>query len=117
PLDGKRKVGSIGRAMPRQEVKVVNDAGEELPPGEKGELIVKGPNVMLGYLKREEETKETLKDGWLHTGDVGYRDEDGYFYIVDRKKDLIIRGGMNIYPKQIEEVIYEIGDVLEAAVV
>jgi len=117
PLDGKRKVGSIGKAMPRQEVKVVNDAGEELPPGEKGELVVKGPNVMLGYFKREEETRETLKDGWLHTGDIGYRDEDGYFYIVDRKKDLIIRGGMNIYPKQVEEVIYEIGDVLEAAVV
>src|SRR5699024_9523437 len=82
-----------------------------------GELLVKGPNVMRGYLKNETETKETLRDGWLHTGDLGYYDEDGYFYIVDRKKELIIRGGMNIYPKQIEEVIYQLSDIVEVAVI
>jgi len=117
PIDGQRKVGSIGKAMPRQQVKVVDEQGREVPVGEKGELIVKGPNVMQGYLKREDETKKTLVNGWLHTGDIGYQDEDGYFYIVDRKKDLIIRGGMNIYPKQVEEVLYQLDDVLEAAVV
>ena len=117
PVDGQRKVGSIGKPMPPQQVKVVNDKGEEVPQGQLGELIVKGPNVMQGYLNREEETKKTLKDGWLYTGDIGYQDEDGYFYIVDRKKDMIIRGGMNIYPRQIEEVIYQIPDVLEAAVI
>lgn len=117
PIDGKRKVGSIGKAMKGQEVKVVDDNGDEVPVGEKGELIVRGPNVMKGYFKRPEETEKTLKDGWLYTGDIGYRDEDGYFYIVDRKKDMIIRGGMNIYPKQIEEVLYQLDGVLEVAVI
>lgn len=117
PIDGKRKVGSIGRVLPGQQLKVVDEDGVEVKPGEKGELIVKGPNVMQGYLKREKDTNETLKDGWLYTGDIGYQDEEGYFFIVDRKKDLIIRGGMNIYPKQIEEVIYQIPEVLEAAVI
>jgi len=117
PVDGQRKVGSIGKPMPHQQVKVVNDEGKEVPPGELGELIVKGPNVMQGYLNREDETKNTLKDGWLYTGDIGYQDPDGFLYIVDRKKDMIIRGGMNIYPKQIEEVLYQIPDVLEVAVI
>ncbi|WP_096200686.1 class I adenylate-forming enzyme family protein [Bacillus sp. FJAT-45350] len=117
PIDGKRKVGSIGRVLTGQQLQVVDEEGSEVPTGEKGELIIKGPNVMQGYLKRDDETKKTLKDGWLYTGDIGYKDEDGFFYIVDRKKDLIIRGGMNIYPKQIEEILYQIPEVLEAAVV
>lgn len=117
PLDGKRKVGSIGKAMKGQEIKVVDHDGKEIPTGEKGELIVRGANVMKGYYKREDETKKTLKDGWLYTGDIGYQDEDGFYYIVDRKKDMIIRGGMNIYPKQIEEVLYQLPGVLEVAVI
>lgn len=117
PLDGMRKVGSIGIAMPGQEVRVVDEHGDEVPRGTKGELAVKGPNVMSGYLKRESETQQTLKNGWLYTGDIGYEDDDGYFYIVDRKKDVIIRGGMNVYPKQIEDVLYEMPDIIEAAVI
>lgn len=117
PLDGTRKIGSIGLPIVGQEVRVKDDHGNFLGPNEIGELVVKGPNVMEGYLNDEEETRKTIQDGWLHTGDLGYYDEDGYFYIVDRKKDLIIRGGMNIYPKQIEEVIHEIADVTEVAVV
>lgn len=117
PVDGTRKVGSIGLPLPGQAVKVVNERGEELGPGEIGELIVKGENVMVGYHKNLEATRETVRDGWLYTGDVGYRDADGYFYIVDRKKDMIIRGGMNIYPRQIEEVIYRLPEVAEAAVI
>ncbi|WP_408010344.1 class I adenylate-forming enzyme family protein [Pseudalkalibacillus sp. A8] len=117
PLDGKRKVGSIGKPLDKQSLKVVDESGEEVPIGEYGELTVKGPNVMKGYLRNEEETRKVLNNGWLSTGDIGYQDEDGYFYIVDRKKDMIIRGGMNIYPKQIEEIIFQLPDVLEAAVI
>ncbi|EGL81968.1 AMP-dependent synthetase and ligase [Caldalkalibacillus thermarum TA2.A1] len=117
PLDGKRKVGSIGLALPGQTVKVVDEQGQEVPRGERGELIVKGENIMVGYLNNPEATCETIKDGWLYTGDIGYQDEEGYFYIVDRKKDLIIRGGINIYPKEIEEVIYRLKEVREAAVI
>ncbi|HLS67188.1 MAG TPA: AMP-binding protein [Pseudogracilibacillus sp.] len=117
PLDGTRKIGSIGLPIVGQEVRVKDDAGNFLAANEIGELVVKGPNVMEGYLNNEEETERTIQDGWLHTGDLGYYDEDGYLYIVDRKKDLIIRGGMNIYPKQIEEVIHEIRDVVEVAVI
>ncbi|MGP4078618.1 class I adenylate-forming enzyme family protein [Pseudalkalibacillus sp. R45] len=117
PLDGKRKVGSIGIPLDKQSLKVVDESGETLPTGEYGELMVKGPNVMKGYFRNEDETRKVLKEGWLSTGDIGYQDEDGYFYIVDRKKDMVIRGGMNIYPKQIEEVIFQLSDVLETAVI
>lgn len=117
PLGRKRKVGSIGLPLPGQKVRVVDENGIFLPPKQIGELIIKGPNVMQGYVNNEEETKKTIRDGWLYTGDLGYYDEEGYFFIVDRKKELIIRGGMNVYPKQIEEVLYQLPDVIETAVI
>ncbi|WGY00214.1 AMP-binding protein [Nocardioides sp. QY071] len=117
PLDGPRKPGTVGIALPGQEVAVVSPSGEHLPPGARGEVVIRGANVMRGYLGRPEETAKVIKDGWLHTGDVGIVDEDGYLRIVDRIKDLIIRGGENIYPKEIEECLYAHPAVLEAAVV
>ncbi len=117
PLYGKRKVGSIGLPFPSVDAYAADPEGKELPPGEVGELVLKGPNVMLGYWNRPEETAQTLKDGWLFTGDVARMDEEGYFYIVDRKKDMIIAGGYNIYPREVEEVLYQHPAVKEAAVV
>ncbi|MDQ0162710.1 fatty acid--CoA ligase family protein [Aeribacillus alveayuensis] len=117
PLDRPRKPGSIGTNITNVVNKVVNELGEELPPGEVGELIVRGPNVMKGYYKMPEETSHTLRNGWLYTGDLAKMDEEGYFYIVDRKKDLIIVGGYNVYPREVEEVLYNHPDVVEAAVV
>lgn len=115
---GMRKKGSIGIPFPDTDARVVNpDTGEELPPGEVGELIVKGPQVMQGYWKRPEETSRTLRDGWLYTGDMARMDEDGFFYILDRKKDMIIAGGFNIYPREVEEVLYEHPAVQDAAVI
>jgi long-chain acyl-CoA synthetase len=116
PLDRERKPGSIGTSIIHVENKIVNDLGEEVPIGEVGELIVRGPNVMKGYYKMPEETKKTIKDGWLYTGDLARMDEDGYFYIVDRKKDMIIVGGYNVYPREVEEVFYQHPDIVEAAV-
>lgn len=113
--DRPRVKGSIGVPWPDTEVRIVSmDTGELMPVGEIGEIIIKGPQVMKGYWNRPDATEETLKDGWLSTGDLGYMDENGYFYIVDRKKDMIIAGGYNIYPREIEEVLYEHPDVLEA---
>lgn len=117
PLDRPRKAGSIGTSIIHVENKVVDENGEEVPVGEVGELIVRGPNVMKGYYKMPEETAATLKDGWLYTGDMARVDEDGYFYIVDRKKDLILVGGYNVYPREVEEVLYSHPKVAEAAVV
>ena len=117
PIYGVRKTGSIGLPLPSVDAKIVDDEGRPLPTGEAGELAVKGPNVMLGYWNRPEETAQTLKDGWLFTGDVARMDEEGYFYIVDRKKDMIIAGGFNIYPREVEEVLYQHPAVKEAAVV
>ncbi|MGB9734787.1 MAG: class I adenylate-forming enzyme family protein [bacterium] len=117
PLNGVRKIGSIGKALPGQDVKVVDDNGKELGPNEIGEIVIRGGAVMKRYHKRPEETSQTIVDGWLHTGDIGYMDNDGYFYIVDRKKDLIIRGGENIYPKEIENVLYEYPKIMDAAVI
>jgi long-chain acyl-CoA synthetase len=97
-----RKMGSTGIPMPGVEVKIVDHQDNQLPAGQQGEIVVKGPNVMLGYYKRPAETAETLRGGWLHTGDVGYRDEDGYLFITDRTKDMIIKGGYNIYPSEVE---------------
>mgnify|MGYP000672271918 CR=1 FL=1 len=117
PTKGAYKVGSVGIPMEGVEVKVVDEEGKELARGEVGELIVKGPNVMKGYYNKPEETEKVLKDGWLYTGDMVYVDDDGYIFIVGRKKDLIIRGGFNIYPREIEEVLVSHPLISEAAVV
>ena len=112
--DRERIKGSIGIPWPDTDAAVFSmQTGEMLPPNEIGEICVKGPQVMKGYWNRPEETEMTLKDGWLLTGDLGYMDEKGYFYVVDRKKDMIIAGGFNIYPREIEEVLYEHPDVQE----
>ncbi|MDN7243478.1 fatty acid--CoA ligase family protein [Planococcus sp. N028] len=117
PLDRERKAGSIGTSIVNVENKVVNELGDEVAVGEVGELIVRGPNVMKGYYKMPEETNAAIRNGWLYTGDLARIDEDGYLYIVDRKKDLIIVGGYNVYPREVEEVLFAHPDVLEAAVV
>jgi long-chain acyl-CoA synthetase len=117
PLGGKRKIGSIGLPYEGQPMKIFDDNDNEVPTGSVGEIVIRGPNVMKGYYNNPEATAETLRNGWLHTGDLGYVDEDGYFFIVGRKKEMIIRGGENIYPKEIEEVIYRHPAVREAAVV
>ena len=115
--DRERKAGSIGTPIRDVEMKVVDEDDNELPAGEVGEIVVRGPNVMKGYWNREDATEEVLRGGWLHTGDMAKTDEDGYFFIVDRKKDMIIRGGYNVYPREVEEVLYEHPAVREAAVV
>ncbi|HSP21067.1 MAG TPA: long-chain-fatty-acid--CoA ligase [Planococcus sp. (in: firmicutes)] len=111
------KIGSVGEALPLTEIRVVDEFGEPLPFGQVGEIAVKGPQVMKGYLRNEEATHQAIKNGWLHSGDLGKFDEDGLLYIVDRKKDMIIRGGENVYPVEVEEVLYQIPQLLEAAVV
>jgi len=117
PLEGLKKVGSIGLPMKGTEMRIVGDAGSALPPGKEGEIVIRGPMLMKGYWNKPEETAEILRDGWLHTGDVGYADEDGYFWITDRKKDLIIKAGENISPRVIEEVLFKHPKVSEAAVI
>ena len=107
--DGKIRIGSIGVPIPHVAVKIAGPDGKELEPCERGELLVKGPNVMLGYLNRPEATADTVADGWLHTGDVGYIDEDGFVFLVDRLKDLIISSGENVYPREIEEAAKRCG--------
>ncbi len=114
---GERKIGSVGKPLPGQEIRIVDDRGAEIPAGRSGEIVIRGENVMAGYYQNPEATKEVLKDGWLHTGDIGYKDVEGYIFIVDRKKDMLIRGGENIYPKEIEHILYEHSKVVEAAVV
>lgn len=116
PLDRPRKPGSIGTSIMNVENKIVNELGEEVPNGGVGELIVHGPNVMKGYYKMPEETEVTIRDGWLYTGDLARMDDEGYIYIVDRKKDLILVGGYNVYPREVEEIIYNHPDVVEVAV-
>jgi long-chain acyl-CoA synthetase len=117
PYYGARKPGSIGLPVRGQQMKIVNPDGARVEDGELGEIVVKGPNVMAGYLRNPEATAKAIHDGWLYTGDVGYVDSDGYFFIVDRAKDMIIRGGENIYPREIEEVLYTHAGVLECAVI
>jgi long-chain acyl-CoA synthetase len=117
PLGGKRKVGSIGLPYKGQPMKIFDDNDNEAPTGTVGEIVVRGPNVMKGYYNNPEATADTLRNGWLHTGDLGYVDEDGYFFIVGRKKEMIIRGGENIYPKEIEEVVYRHPAIREATIV
>jgi long-chain acyl-CoA synthetase len=115
--DRKHKPGSIGTPIRDVRMRVVDGEDHEVPQGEVGEIVIRGPNVMKGYWQRPEATAEAIRDGWFHTGDLARVDEDGYFYIVDRKKDLIIRGGYNVYPREIEEVLYEHPAIAEAAVI
>jgi O-succinylbenzoate-CoA ligase len=117
PITGPRKPGTVGLPLPGQTVAVMGADGELLGRGASGEVVIQGPNVMRGYLGRPEATAQTIVDGWLHTGDVGYLDADGYLVLVDRIKDMIIRGGENIYPKEIENVLHTHSAVLETAVV
>jgi long-chain acyl-CoA synthetase len=117
PHDGRSKVGSMGMPLQNTDARIEDENGNPLPVGEAGELVVRGPQIMKGYWRREVDTADVLKDGWLRTGDVARMDEDGWFYIVDRKKDLIITGGENIYPREVEEVLFEHPKVKEVAVV
>ncbi len=115
--DRERKPGSIGTPIDGVEMKVVDDEDNEVPQGQVGEIVIRGHNVMKGYWQRPDATSDVIRGGWFHSGDMARVDEDGYFFIVDRKKDLIIRGGFNVYPREIEEVIYEHPSVREAAVI
>ncbi len=119
PLGGDRKVGSIGIALPDTDCKIVDlDLGvEEKSFGEIGELVIQGPQVMAGYWKLPQETADTLREGWLYTGDIARMDEDGYVFVVDRKKDMIISSGYNVYPREIDEVLYEHPKVLDAVAI
>ena len=117
PIGGERKISSVGRVVPDVEMKIMDDQGRELPQGQMGEICVRGPNVMKGYWNRPDDTRESFWGDWFKTGDLGYVDADGYFYIVDRKKDMIIVNGMNVYPRIIEEALFKHPAVKEAAVV
>jgi long-chain acyl-CoA synthetase len=117
-IDRPKKIGSIGRPIWGVDFKLAGDDGKDVTEnGKPGEICIRGHNVMKGYLKKPEATAETLKDGWFHTGDVATRDDDGFYFIVDRKKDMILRGGFNVYPREIEEVLYGHPAVAEAAVI
>jgi long-chain acyl-CoA synthetase len=112
-----RKAGSIGRPLFATEMRVVDDQDQDVPQGEPGEIVVRGHSVMKGYYKRPEATAEAMRGGWFHTGDIAYKDPDGYYFIVDRKKDMILRGGYNVYPRELEEVLMTHPDVSLAAVI
>jgi long-chain acyl-CoA synthetase len=114
--DRERKAGSIGTPIEGVEMRVVGEDDQPLPQGEVGEIVIRGHNIMKGYWQRPDATAEAMRGGWFHSGDMARTDEDGYFYIVDRKKDLIIRGGYNVYPREVEEVLYEHPKIREAAV-
>jgi long-chain acyl-CoA synthetase len=117
PLGGTIKDGSIGIPVPSTEVRIVDDEGNPLPVGQPGEIVARGPQIMRGYWQRPDETAKTLKDGWLHTGDIAEMDDDGYFRIVDRKKDMILVSGFNVYPNEVEECIAELPNVREVAAI
>ncbi|WP_078427728.1 long-chain-fatty-acid--CoA ligase [Alkalihalobacterium alkalinitrilicum] len=117
PLNGIKKVGSVGLPIPGISIKVLDTNDNEVSKEEVGEIIFTGPNVMQGYYNKQEETAKTIKNGWVYTGDLGYIDQDGYLYIKDRKKEMIIKGGYNVYPREIEEVLYQHPDMVECAVV
>ena len=112
----KYKLGSIGTPIENVEMKIVDANGMEVPPGKLGEILVRGPNVMFGYWNRPFETAQVIKNGWFHTGDIGRMDEDGYFYIVDRLKDMINISGFKVYPAEVENVIYQHPAIAEVAV-
>jgi long-chain acyl-CoA synthetase len=116
PIDGRRRVGSVGLPI-GNEVRIFDDDDRELGPRHVGEIVLRGPNIMKGYYKNEPATCEAFRSGWFHTGDLGYRDEDGFFYVVDRKSDMIIRAGENIYPREIDEVLYQHPKVKDAATI
>jgi long-chain acyl-CoA synthetase len=117
PLDGTRKPGSIGLPIANVEVSIQDDGGGQLGTNQIGELCVRGGNVMQGYWNQPEETAKALRNGWLLTGDIGYRDVEGYYFITDRKKDMLLVNGINVYPREIEEILYQFPGVKEAAVV
>ncbi|NUP21686.1 MAG: AMP-binding protein [Streptomyces sp.] len=117
PVAGPRRAGTVGLPFPGQEIRILDADGAEVAPGMDGEVVIRGANVMRGYLGRPDETARAIVDGWLHTGDVGHLDADGYLTLVGRSKDMIIRGGENIYPKEIEDVLTRDPSVLEAAVI
>jgi long-chain acyl-CoA synthetase len=117
PLDGIRKAGSIGLPIPNVEVSIQDDSGKLLDAGETGEVCVRGGNVMMGYWNLPEETAKAIRNGWLLTGDIGYRDADGYYYITDRKKDMLLVNGINVYPREVEEVLYQFPGVKEVSVI
>jgi long-chain acyl-CoA synthetase len=117
PLDGRHRPGSIGLPIANVEVSIQDETGRQLPANEIGELCVRGGNVMMGYWNQPEETAKAIRDGWLLTGDVGYRDADGFYFITDRKKDMLLVNGINVYPREIEEVLYQFPGVKEAAVI
>jgi long-chain acyl-CoA synthetase len=114
---GHEKPGSVGQPVPGTELRILDEEGRELPAGEVGEICACSPGVMKAYWRSSDATAEALRDGWLHTGDLGYQDEDGYLYIVDRKKDLIIRGGFNVYPRDVEDALLEHPAIESAGVV
>jgi long-chain acyl-CoA synthetase len=111
-----RKPGSIGTPIEKVEMRIVDEEGAEVPRGDVGEIVIRGHNIMKGYWGRPEATAEAIRDGWFHSGDLGREDEDGFFFVVDRKKDMIIRGGYNVYPREVEELLYEHPQIREAAV-
>ena len=117
PLHGTQKAGSVGVPIRGVEFQIRNDAGEVLPVGEPGEICIKGHNIMMGYWNNPEATEASIKDGWLLTGDIGRLDEDGYIYITDRKKDMLLVNGINVYPREVEEVIYQFDGIKEVAVI
>ena len=117
PADEPYRPGSVGRPHVGVEVRIVGEDSQALPPRIPGEIISRGRSTMRGYYNRPDETAETVRDGWLYSGDIGYLDDDGWLFVVDRKKDMIIRGGENIFPAELEAVLYEHPAVLEAAVV
>ncbi|WP_231575605.1 class I adenylate-forming enzyme family protein [Mycolicibacterium llatzerense] len=117
PIDGPRRAGTVGKPFPGQRIRIVDANGDDVPTGSAGEIIIAGPNVMRGYLGRPEATADTVIDGWLHTGDVGHLDSEGYLTLAGRSKDMIIRGGENIYPREIEDLLSSDPNVLEAAVI
>jgi long-chain acyl-CoA synthetase len=116
PPDERRRPGSVGLPI-GNEINVFDDADRELGPGQIGEIVLRGPNIMKGYYRNDDATREVFRSGWLHTGDLGYQDEDGFFYVVDRKSDMVIRGGENIYPREVDEVLYKHPEVKDAATI